>query len=177
MRNIALAKMVFPEGAISACGVSGRPFSHNDLKALQSLGKNDTFFSWERTEKDDSYYANILNFRISHYEKYGFGVEGLWSNNQLIGQFGLQVLDEGLDRVEFAIFLGQDFRHSGLGSCLVDYLVTSCARVGLSEIYAVVRPDNPEGVGLLRRMKADDLGMVEHFQERARMYRVSVGRL
>lgn len=175
MRNIALAKEVFPNGQINGCGVIGKPFCLNDLEPLQELGKDDNFFSWERTPQDKSYYSNILDFRMSHYEKYGFGVVGLWKGDQLVGQFGLQVLDEASDRVEFAVFLGKDFRRVGLGTCLVRLLMTSCARVGLSEVYAVIRPDNSEGKALVRGLNAVDLGLVEHFQERAHVFRVAVG--
>ena len=58
----------------------------------------------ERIEQGEEYFNGLLQFRISHYKKYGFGVHGIWLNGELIGQFGLQVLNEE-DMVEVVLFL------------------------------------------------------------------------
>ena len=100
----------------------GREFSIFDLNELIQLGKDDEFFSWEQKAMSKEYYTTLLQFRINHYKKYGFGVHAIFKNGKLIGQMGLQVLDEQQQQLEYVIFLGKDYTHQGLGTKLLKYL-------------------------------------------------------
>ncbi|MDZ4056842.1 MAG: L-tyrosine/L-tryptophan isonitrile synthase family protein, partial [Polynucleobacter sp.] len=104
--NIVAAKEVLPGSGWTFDAISGRHLAPGDAQALAMLGAEDENFAWERLSRDDDYYKRILRFRLEHYQQYGFGVHGIWLGNDLIGQFGLQVLNETRDQVELVIFLG-----------------------------------------------------------------------
>lgn len=176
MKDIDKAKLVLPNVDWSICGVRGRPFRESDLQDLQNLGFGDNFFAWERIAQGADYYTHLLRFRLSHYQKYGFGVQGLWCGNELIGQFGLQVLDFELDRVEFAVFLGERWKYRGLGTCLCTYLVSRCREVDMKRIFGAVRVDNPDGLALVERMNGVSVGLVEHFEQKAELFRIVVSK-
>lgn len=56
----------------------GREFSIYDLNQFIALGKDDENFSWERKKMSEEYYTALLQFRINHYKKYGFGVHAIF---------------------------------------------------------------------------------------------------
>jgi len=170
--NIERARSVLDPNAWSACGVRGRELVSEDLEALVSLGEDDPLFVWEREPQPRRYFEGLLQFRLGHYWKYGFGVHGLWLDELLIGQCGLQVLNDEQDQVEFAVFLGRDHKHKGLGSCLARHLVAQCKVVGITELYGVVRPDNPEGTAMMRAIGAESIGEVQHFRQSANVFRL-----
>jgi RimJ/RimL family protein N-acetyltransferase len=121
-----------------------------------------------------NYFETLLNLRLKHYQKFGFGVHGVWLNGNLIGQCGLQVLDEELDRVECAIFLGKAFTHQGLGTILARYIFQRCKDCGMIEFYGVARPDNPESIALVKKLGGIALGKTMHFNREAIIFRVDL---
>lgn len=175
LRNHTAATRVLDAAGWSACGLVGRPFELEDLDALRSLGERDPEFAWERTQQSPEYFENLLNFRISHYATFGFGVHGLWHEGDLVGQFGLQSLSTSDDQVEFAIFLGARWRRKGLGSCLSRFLISRCTYAGMTELWAVVRPDNPEGSRMVVGLAAEEHRSIVHFGQVASLYRIRIG--
>lgn len=176
MTNIERAKDVLPGSGWEGCGLIGRNLNAGDLAELTNLGGADPNFAWERSSQDSLYYHTLLNFRLDHYSRYGFGVQGLWRDNDFVGQFGLQVLDDAKDWVEFVVFLGRSWRNQGLGGCLSEHLLRRCLARGLTEIYGVVRVDNPEALALLTKMGGRSVGVIEHFGFEARVFSVDLRR-
>lgn len=170
--DIERARDVLPGTGWSACGLHGREFVPGDLPDLVRLGQGDEFFAWERVPQAPKYFEGLLQFRLGHYWKYGFGVHGLWLGDALVGQFGLQVLSDEQDEVEFAIFLGKEYKHRGLGTCLTRFLVGRCRMSGLSAIYGVVRIDNPDGIALMDKLSGAVIGRKRHFGEIAEIFRI-----
>src|SRR5690349_22961066 len=89
--DVELARFALPASGWSACGVRGRPFVASDLDALSEIGRGDSDFVWERQVKGRGYFEGLLQFRLGHYWKFGFGVHGVWQDYRLVGQCGLQV--------------------------------------------------------------------------------------
>lgn len=172
--NLELAKGVLLLEGWSCCGVRGRPLEVGDLPDLAALGRDDPTFAWERERQGDEYYAGLMQFRLGHYWRYGFGVHGVWQGTSMVGQVGLQVLSEEGDQVEFVVFLGQEYKSRGLGGCLTRYLVERCLQAGMTELFGVVRIDNPEGLGLMLKMGAQALERVTHFGQEAQVFRISL---
>lgn len=170
--NISSATLVLPNDEWLFDDIRGRPFVFNDVGDLSSLGIDDSNFTWERLPRDPHYYHRLIKFRIDHYSKYGFGVHGIWSDEQLIGQFGLQVLNETRDQVELVIYLGKEFVHKGLGRKLMGYALTRCIDAGLKSIYGVVRPENSDAIELLRRFNSRPFRSQVHFGYVATVYRI-----
>lgn len=172
--NITLAREALPIEGWSACGIQGRPLLDTDLPSLTALGSEDETFAWERERQGADYYAGLLQFRLGHYWRYGFGVHGLWLGTSMVGQAGLQVLNEENDQVEFVVFLGLHYKGRGLGSCLARYLALRCEEVGMRELYGVVRLDNPEGLALVAKLNGQPLDRMRHFGQEAQAFRINL---
>lgn len=161
--NIELAKGILNSEGWVYENIHGREFKLSDVDEFIKLGDDDISFSWERKLQSSTYYTSLLQFRISHYKKYGFGVHGIWVDGKLIGQFGIQVLDEDLDRVEVVIFLGKNYTKQGIGQKLLKHIVSLCQEKGLNEIYGVMRPENVAAIKLLKNNKWEKIGAVKHY--------------
>lgn len=172
--NISAAADVLPRSGWDVPPVHGRELRANDLRGLVQLGVGDSLFTWERELKGPSYFEQLLRFRISHYDRYGFGVHGVWHDTELIGQCGLQVLSPDADQVEFVIFLGQRYIRKGLGSSLAHFLVKRCRSVGMTTLYGVARPENTGALAILSLFEARPVGGIVHFNQNAVVYRIDL---
>lgn len=176
MSDIALAVNALRGVGWEACGVRGREFAERDVSELARLGLDDPVFAWEREVMPEAYFQGLIRHRMGHYASYGFGVHGIWLNDRLVGQCGLQVLSETRDEVEFAIFLAKNVKHRGLGTCLARYLVERCVFVGMKDLYAVVRAENEEGMGMVRNLGGETVGPALHFGQAATVFRIGLER-
>lgn len=174
--NIEAAKNVLPLEGWSFENVIGREFSNSDIKDFIDLGMGDENFSWERKLQNENYFTGLFQFRLSHYKRYGFGIHGVWVDNKLVGQLGLQVAKEDLDEIECVIFLGKNYVHKGLGSKLFEYVIKRCREEGICELYGVVRPDNPEGLKLMKRFKGIKIKTIKHFNVEGILHRINLNK-
>ncbi|MFA5607466.1 MAG: GNAT family N-acetyltransferase [Leucobacter sp.] len=174
IQNITRARTVLPPSGWTACGVQGRQLEPADLDDLIALGRDDVTFAWERERKSGDYYSGLLQFRLGHYWRYSFGVHGIWQGSSMVGQVGLQVLSEDNDQIEFVVFLSQLYKGHGLGTCLARYLMERCRSVGMTELFGVVRVDNPEGLALMANLEAQALDRILHFGQEAQVFRISL---
>lgn len=174
--NIVAAKDVLPGAGWVFGDICGRHLTAEDGKCLASLGAGDENFAWERLQRDDDYYQKILRFRLDHYQQYGFGVHGIWLQGELIGQCGLQVLNETRDQVELVIFLGKAHVRKGLGLRLTEHVLSRCEDAGLRMIYGVVRPENKAALELLRHFNAKPIRTQVHFGYIATVFNIPIVR-
>lgn len=172
--NIQLAKEILPPNGWRLREVHGRQFSESDLKDLRDLGRNDPFFNWERVNQNESHFKNILTYRLDHYKKYGFGVHGVWKDNELIGQFGMQVYDERKQLIELVIFLGKNYVNQGLGKHLVNFAISKCKKLGIHDFLGVVRKDNKPALKLLKNYEISFVKETNHFKHDSIVYKVHV---
>jgi pyoverdine/dityrosine biosynthesis protein Dit1/GNAT superfamily N-acetyltransferase len=172
--NVVLARSVLPRSGWMQGTVLGREFTECDLESLVALSSDDPAFSWSGKATDAADCARLLRFRISHYRHFAFGVHSLWEDGRLVGQCGLQVLDERADEIELAIFLGKEFTKQGRGSALADHIIRRCRDVGLKTIYGVVRPENAAGLALIRRLRGYEMARIEHFGCEAIKFRLDL---
>ena len=170
--NIEAAKSVLGREEWYLDDIYGRELLPSDLTEFISLGLGDENFSWERKLQTEGYFTGLFEFRISHYEKYGFGIHGIWMSNKLIGQLGLQVYDENHDEIELVVFLAKEYTHMGLGSKLLEYVVRRCRQFGLTCLYGVVRPDNLAAITLLEKYGCEPKKTVAHFNQEGILYRI-----
>ena len=174
--NIIAARNVLSANGWVLDNVCGRHLFSEDEQALISLGTGDENFAWERLARDEDYYQRILRFRLDHYQQHGFGVHGIWLNGELIGQCGLQVLNETRDQVELVIFLGKVHVRKGLGLKLTEYILSRCEYAGLRTVYGVIRPENKAALELLRRFNAKPIRTQVHFGYTATVFSIPIGR-
>ncbi len=176
-RNIDLARRVMTGHFKSSDwgGYTLRSFKNKDFEDLVELAKGDPDFTWERTEQSEKQWKDLFDFRQNHYSEHKFGVLGVWSkDNKLIGQFGLQVLDQERDEVEIVIFLGKDYTKKGLGTKLMNHLLMRCKAVGLDTLYAVVRIDNEASNHFISKFGGRAIKMRPHYNYTGIQYKITV---
>ena len=168
------AKQVLKSDGWNTDNIFGREFTIYDSSCLYELGKNDREFTWERELKSKEYYSTLLQFRISHYKKYGFGVHAIFRDGVLIGQMGLQVLDEKEGKIEYVIFLGKEYRGKGIGTELLKYLFKRCKEVGITTIYGVIRNSNSVGKKIASKFNGKELTTVTHYNQPGILYEINL---
>jgi len=172
--DIQSSRLVLSPSGWELRGLIGRPFMIEDADIFLAAGVADTNYSWEREPKDQQYFRNLMKFRMEHHNKYGFGVNGVWEGTEFVGQFGLQVLSEKDDQVEFVIFLREKYTRQGLGKILSDYLIEECKRWRMKYLFGVVRPENLGAIKLLEKHKAKKVRETKHFGHQALVYRIDL---
>ena len=164
-QDIDAAKHVLAPSGWSYENLFGRELSIYDLSEFIKLGENDPYFNWERENQDSGYYTSLIQFRIAHYKKYGFGVHAIYSEGKLIGQMGLQVLNEKKDEIEFVIFIGQEYTNKGIGSKLLKFLFDRCKEEGINKICAVIRWNNEAARKVLEKFHFEKIRSVTHYHQ------------
>ncbi len=168
--NIENAKNVLKKEGWQLGDIYGREFKSTDLNDFVNLGLGDKDFSWERKIQSKEHYNGLFQLRISHYIRYDFGVHGIWKEKKLIGQCGLQVLNEDLDEIELVIFLGKDYTNKGIGNRLTKYIFNQCKKAGINEIYGVSRPDNHVAIKLIKKFNGQRKRTIKHFNQKGILY-------
>ena len=173
-RIFECAKKVLKNDGWNIDDIFGREFSIYDSTALYELGKNDPNFVWERACMSKEYYTTLLQFRISHYKKYGFGVHAIFKNGKLIGQMGLQVLDEQKKQLEFVIFLSKNYISKGIGTKLLSYLFQRCKEEGVDIIYGVIRNDNSAAKAITSKFGGTALKTMAHYHQTGILFEINL---
>lgn len=166
------AKNVLKPDGWNIDNIFGREFNIYDLNEFIELGRGDENFAWERQEMSDEYYKTLLQFRISHYKKHGFGVHAVFINGHLIGQMGLQVLDEQKREIEYVIFLGKKYTKQGIGTKLLKYLFERCKEEGIETVYGVLRSDNDIAKHIVDKFGGKMLKTMAHYHQTGVLYEI-----
>lgn len=168
------AKNVLTADGWNVDDIFGREFTIYDHSDFVNLGKNDANFVWEHKVMSEEYYTALLEFRINHYKKHGFGVHAIFKDGKLIGQMGLQVLDEQKQQLEYVIFLGKNYVGKGIGTKLLTYLFSRCQEVGIDTIYGVIRSGNVPSIKLIKKFGGKELKSVSHYQQTGILYKIKL---
>lgn len=173
-RVFECAKKVLKSDGWNVGDIFGREFSIYDSGNLYELGKGDPNFAWERACMSKEYYTTLLQFRINHYKRYGFGVHAIFQNDILIGQMGLQVLDEQKNQLEYVIFLGKEYTSKGIGTKLLNFLFQRCREEGLDTIYGVVRNDNSPAKFIALKFGGKPIRTIAHYHQVGILYEIKL---
>lgn len=173
-QNLDYAKNILKADGWNVDNIFGREFNIYDLDEFVELGRNDENFAWEKEKMSDEYYKALLQFRISHYKKYGFGVNAIFMNGHLIGQMGLQVLDEQNDQLEYVIFLGKDYVQKGIGTKLLTYLFGRCKEEGLKTVFGVIRSDNVISRHIVDKFGGKMIKTMAHYHQSGVLYEIKL---
>ncbi len=168
------AKNVLKADGWNVYNIFGREFNIYDLNEFIELGRGDENFAWERQEMSDEYYKALLQFRIGHYKKYGFGVHAIFIDGHLVGQMGLQVLDEQKRQLEYVIFLGKDYTQKGIGTKLLKYLFERCKNEGIETIYGVIRSDNDISKHIVNKFGGRMIKTMAHYHQTGVLYEIKL---
>lgn len=168
------AKNVLKADGWNVDNIFGREFNIYDLNEFIELGRGDENFAWERQEMSDEYYKALLQFRIGHYKKYGFGVHAIFIDGHLVGQMGLQVLDEQKRQLEYVIFLGKDYTQKGIGTELLKYLFDRCKDEGIETIYGVIRSDNDISKHIVNKFGGRMIKTMAHYHQTGVLYEIKL---
>lgn len=168
------AKNVLKSDGWNVDNIFGREFNIYDLNEFIELGRGDENFAWERQEMSDEYYKALLQFRIGHYKKYGFGVHAIFIDGYLVGQMGLQVLDEQKRQLEYVIFLGKDYIQKGIGTKLLKYLFDRCKDEGIETIYGVIRSDNDISKHIMNKFGGRMIKTMAHYHQTGVLYEIKL---
>lgn len=157
-------------------GFSCRPFTMDDLDALCEIGINDPDFIWERKTVGREYFVGLIQYRINHYQEYDFGVCALLDGDKLIGQFGLQVMENSLkEKVEVVIYLSKEYRGKGYGTLLMKAIRQMAQAKGMSKLYATVRQDDEASKAVLKKLGVLDkniVGTQVYFHQISWLYKI-----
>lgn len=171
-QNLDYAKNVLKADGWNADNIFGREFNIFDLTEFVDLGRNDENFAWEKKKMSEEYYNALIQFRISHYKKYGFGVHAIFMNNHLIGQMGLQVLNEQKNQLEYVIFLGKDYVQKGIGTKLLTYLFGRCKEEGLKTVFGVIHNDDVVSRHIVEKFGGKMINTVAHYHQSGVLYEI-----
>lgn len=173
-QNLDNAKNILKADGWNVDNIFGREFNIFDLTEFVELGRNDENFAWEKKIMSDEYYKTLLQFRISHYKKYGFGVHAIFMNGHLIGQMGLQVLDEQNNQLEYVIFLGKDYVQKGIGTKLLTYLFRRCKEEGIKTVFGVIRSDNVISRHIVNKFGGKMIKTMAHYHQSGVLYEIKL---
>ena len=165
------AKRVLAADGWNIDDLFGREFSIYDNSDFINLAKGDRNFIWERKIMPEEYYTTLLEFRINHYKKHGFGVHAIFKDGKLIGQMGLQVLNEQKQELEYVIFLSKDVVGQGIGTKLLSYLFNRCKEEGIKTIYGIIRIGNEPAKKLVKKFGGKELQSVSHYDQTGILYK------
>ena len=168
------AKKVLTADGWNIDNLFGREFSIYDHTDFVNLGKNDANFIWAHKIVSEEYYTTLLEFRINHYKKHGFGVHAIFMDDKLIGQMGLQVLDEQRQQIEYVIFLGKDYVGQGIGTKLLTYLFRRCQEEGIRTVYGVIQSRNIPSIKLIKKFGGKELRSISHYQQEGILYELKL---
>lgn len=168
------AKNVLKSDGWNVDNIFGREFNIFDLNEFVELGRGDENFAWERQVMSDEYYKTLLQFRIGHYKKYGFGVHAIFIDGHLVGQMGLQVLDEQKGEIEYVIFLGKNYTKKGIGTKLLQYLFERCKDEGIETVYGVIRSDNDISKHIVNKFGGIMLKTMAHYHQTGVLYEIRI---
>lgn len=176
-KNYACAKRAFPLQSYKFSNIVIRPFRETDVNKLANLGDDDINFSWERLPQEHDYYERLIKFRIAHYNDHSFGVYGVWLGTELIGQAGLQVVENEKDQIEWVIFLGKHYVGKKLGSTILQHIINLCKQNDMDALYAIVRPDNHAGIALAKKVGGIVVSRVTHYSEKGIKFKIDLTRV
>jgi RimJ/RimL family protein N-acetyltransferase len=153
-----------------------RPFTPTDFAALHAILSARDDMTWERTAATPEYTHHLLEFRLRHYEEYGFGIMAVKDDTgQLIGQAGLQTLaDVQPDAVELVVFLASTHTTGGIGTVLSESIIDLAREYGLGDLYATVRPGNTPAERLVHRLHFVQIGTAMHFGMPSTLWRLAL---
>jgi RimJ/RimL family protein N-acetyltransferase len=153
-----------------------RPFTPGDSAALHAILSARDDMTWERTAATPEYTHHLLEYRLRHYEEYGFGIMAVEDGTgRLIGQAGLQTLaDVQPDAVELVVFLASTHTTGGIGTVLSESLIDLARECGLQYLYATVRPENTPAERLVRRLHFVQIGTATHFGMPSTVWRLAL---
>lgn len=169
----AAKRVLDPEGWVLD-DIFGREFTKYDLPDLYNLGQDDPDFAWEHKTMSQEYYAALLEFRMAHYKKYGFGVHAIIKNGVMIEQMGLQVFDEEKQKIEYVIFLNKKYVRQGIGTKLLTYLFLRCKEEKISRVYAVIRSDNIASQNLIVKFGGRKIKAIAHYKQPGILYEIKI---
>ena len=145
-------------------GISLRPLQLADLDALCLFMTGDPEMTWPRTSWARSNVEYLLEFRLKHYQNYGFGPYGVLLDGRLIGMAGVQVWEETTCSIELLVYLAKEVWLKGLGRKLLIWIIDAARSSGkIKEIYAATREDNNRAINLARRVGFQEFGKGIHF--------------
>lgn len=173
-QNLDYAKNILKADGWNVDNIFGREFNIYDLTKFIELGRDDENFAWEKKKMSEEYYTALLQFRISHYKKYGFGVHAIFMDEHLIGQMGLQVLDEQKNQLEYVIFLGKNYVQKGIGTKLLKYLFGRCREEGLESIFGVIRSDNDVSRHIVNKFGGKMIKTMAHYHQSGVLYEIKL---
>ncbi len=152
-----------------------RPLTIEDVSELHAILSEREDMTWEGERASEEYTKSLVEFRIAHYERYGFGVLAVADpQGRIIGQAGLQVLDETGERIEIVIFLASARVGSGLGTTLLEDLLRLLAAQGFGTVWATVRHGNERARRLLLRFGFVKDAETVHFNMPCTMWRLDM---
>ncbi len=117
----------------------------SDLEEIKDILVSDFDDFWTYSILKDE-----LNCSSSHYI-----VAKL--NNEIVGFCGIKIVLDSADIMN--IVVKKDFRHLGIGTALLNEIITLCLSLNLSSITLEVRKDNEYAISLYKNFGFETLGV------------------
>lgn len=144
------------------------PFTERDRASFRALMELSPEMTWERRAASQEYLDHLFDFRIRHYEAFGFGPFAVRESDSLrvIGQAGLQVLDaeSAAGTVEIIVFIAPDQWGTGLARRLMRWwLDRAFCDAKVDAVWATARNENPRALAVIERFGFDAVGAKLHY--------------
>lgn len=138
----------------------------DDLPQLLHLFANDPEGGWAPGGWTDDDVRFVLQLRLEHYAKYGFGVYAIRNQSAgLMGMAGAQVwIEDEPSDVEVVAFIGREYWRRGLADTVLTYVISELAAADLPRVLATTRPDNVKSAGMLTKLGFSRSGRVHHWE-------------
>lgn len=123
-------------------------FSHMNMSDLEEI--KDTLVS----DFDDFWTYSILKDELNSSSSHYIVAK---SDSKIIGFCGIKVVLDSADIMN--IVVKKDFRNLGIGTALLNEIITLCSSLNLSSITLEVRKDNTHAISLYRKFGFETLGI------------------
>ncbi len=150
-------------------GVVLRPLTRDDLDRLVEIFAGDPAMNWSLTSWQPSNVEFVLDVRLQHYARYGFGLYAVEYDGALAGWSGLQFEKQehpqSPGELEVVSFIAREAWGHGITTRVWTWALDRVFDAGVQRVTSATRPENPGGEGVTVRMgfERDSKDLVEHW--------------
>ena len=151
-----------------------RPLVLSDLNQMCDFLCNNPEMTWTRSSWKRNNVEYLLNYRLEHYDKFGFGVYGIEKSGDLIGMAGAQVWDESDATVEIVAYLSQEYWGFGIANLTLNWTMSQLAAQHVQLVYAATAKGNSRSKRMIEALGFNISGHGKHFGKDAIFWKQSL---
>lgn len=151
-----------------------RPLTREDVDDLTEAFAGDPEMNWTRTPWTRDNVEKVLDMRLQHYERYGFGLYAVEWHGGLVGWAGVQYerpeQPDSPGNVEVASYIARRVWRKGITTTVLTWALDRVFAAGVPAVAASTRPENAAGQASMRRLGFQRVGEHVHWGHRAQVW-------